>query len=219
MLNRADQRLLDDLEGRDADVTAALELERDNLRALHLRAALEKRRGNFGSAANTYERILQIAGDQPEPYRLKGVALFRAGRNEEADLAFDRARELATSAPDLNTICWNKAVGNAALERALEECSASLQLVDSPATRDSRALVYLRLGRLEEALEEFDRALEKMPELATSLFGRAVTKARLGDLEGARVDAGNARRIWREADEAFRSFGFQIPADIATPRS
>ena len=196
-----------------------MRFEPDNVRALYFRAALEEDQGNFGSAARTYARIRELNGDDPGLVNQVGMALARAGRHGEANAAFDEARKRAGDAQMLNTLCWGKAIENVALERAVEECNASLELRDHPATRDSRAMVYLRMGRLEEALDDFNSVLANQPGLAISLFGRAITRVMMGDLAGARSDAREARRIWPDVDQAFRTYGMAIPAELAAPSS
>jgi tetratricopeptide (TPR) repeat protein len=58
-----------------------------------------------------------------------------------------------------------------------------------------RADGYYVLDRFEEALTDFNRAIELDPDNAYALDGRAYTKAYLGDFEGARADYERARAI------------------------
>lgn len=60
---------------------------------------------------------------------------------------------------------------------------------------DSRGLALLRLGRFDAAIADFDRALARSPDLARSLFGRAVAWARKGDTARSAADAAAAARI------------------------
>jgi tetratricopeptide (TPR) repeat protein len=60
---------------------------------------------------------------------------------------------------------------------------------------DSRALVYLRLGRLKEALADYDLALKLRPYSVHSLYGRAIVLARLDRAQPADEDRAAALRI------------------------
>lgn len=56
-------------------------------------------------------------------------------------------------------------------------------------------------GLLDEALENFDKAVELNPNDAIALFNRATIKADLGDFEGAKEDFHRAKSIASENDE------------------
>ncbi|MEK7413336.1 MAG: tetratricopeptide repeat protein, partial [Planctomycetota bacterium] len=60
---------------------------------------------------------------------------------------------------------------------------------------DSRGLVLLQLGRLDDAIADYDRALTKSPNIPSSLFGRAVAWARKGDRAKSESDAAAATKI------------------------
>lgn len=50
-------------------------------------------------------------------------------------------------------------------------------------------------GKLDEALENFNKAIELNPLFAIALFNRATIKADLGDFEGAKEDFQRAKSI------------------------
>lgn len=56
-------------------------------------------------------------------------------------------------------------------------------------------------GLLDEALENFNKAIELNPSDAVALFNRATIKADLGDFEGAREDFHRAKSIASESYE------------------
>lgn len=110
----------------------------------------------------------------------------------------------------LNGRCWIKGMGNVALESALKDCTKSIELADSAADPlDSRALAYVRLGRLEEALADLDAALEIAPEMAEGLFLRGVVRSRLGR-PGAKEDLAAARLYRPTIDSEYKRFGITI---------
>ena len=73
---------------------------------------------------------------------------------------------------------------------------------------DSRGLVYFRLGRMEEALADFDAALDQTPDLAASLFMRGVIRKQTG-AAGGDADLAAARMIWPRVDEDYARYGIK----------
>ena len=69
---------------------------------------------------------------------------------------------------------------------------------------------YLRLGRFDDAIADYDKALAASPNLPTSLFGRAVARARKGETGKAREDAAAARKISPKIRARFEGFGFSL---------
>ena len=140
------------------------------------------------------------AGGERKATLLSGKAHLLARRQEaeSALAAIDAA--IAAKAGDaglLNSRCWIKATLGVQLPTALKDCTKALELGnDSAATLDSRALVFFKLGRLDDALTDVDAALLDRPDQAGSLYLRGAIEARLGakaksedDLTGARTDS------------------------------
>ena len=73
-----------------------------------------------------------------------------------------------------NNRCWARAIAGRNLPRALSDCDQALRLRPNYAnTMDSRGFVHLRLGRLDDAIVEYDAALKLAPKVATH-DGRAM---------------------------------------------
>ncbi|MCM8556459.1 DUF3857 domain-containing protein [Sphingomicrobium sediminis] len=141
--------------------------------------------------------------DEDEPYgeawitQLRNqyaIALSANGRGEEAETIWAELRDDANDAQSLNQLCWDKAVAGVALDRALEECDASVALGRQASNLDSRALVHLRLGNFDMAEADYDEAIELAGEdgIASSQYGRFLLMERLGkteEAEAARAEA------------------------------
>ena len=101
----------------------------------------------------------------------------------------------------LNSRCWPRLLLGIELDDALDDCDDA---VDSdsknPAYLDSRGWVYLRLGKYKKALSDFDRSIEYRPESAWSLYGRGLTKTRLGDAAQGEADLTAARKVQPDID-------------------
>lgn len=107
----------------------------------------------------------------------------------------------ATRDSALNSRCWSRVMLGAELDQALDDCNNA---VDSDpknsAFLDSRGWVYLRMGRYDKALSDFDRSLEYQHESASSLYGRGLAKTRLGDAAQGSADLAAARKVKPDVD-------------------
>jgi tetratricopeptide (TPR) repeat protein len=101
----------------------------------------------------------------------------------------------------LNSRCWTRLMLGIELNEALDDCNDA---VDSdsknPNYLDSRGWVYLRLGKYKKALSDFDRSIEYRPEGAWTLYGRGLTKTRLGDAAQGEADLTAARKLQPDID-------------------
>lgn len=102
-------------------------------------------------------------------------------------------------------------MADVALDRALKECEESLRLLpDLAGTLDSRGTVLLRLGRLDEAIRDFDQALKHSPHQINSLYLRAVARSKKGDYAGARADLALVRETSPTLIERMERNGFVV---------
>ena len=125
----------------------------------------------------------------------RGLGKWQLGDEPGArvDLA---AASKGASASLLNDLCWDKTKYNVALSVALEECNAAVAADPGCANCvDSLGLLFLRMGRLEESVQTYTRALELKPESVFSLFGRGTARIRLGQREEGTQDIREAMRI------------------------
>lgn len=123
----------------------------------------------------------------------------------------------------LNSLCWLRAVANRDLHEALDDCDRALDLIlhagdaefgtlirtgsADPDVLDSRGLVYLRLGKLNDAIHDYDAALRIDPKLATSLYGRGVAELRLSEKAQGQADLAAAGRLNGNVAQRFARMG------------
>jgi len=216
-MNRAEVLPADDLAGRLADVEQALKMEPENSEALMMKARLLTRKGDHAAAAQLWSAMVEKEPKNAYYLDQRAIALWRAGKRDEAQRDFAAERTFAKGAEQLNNLCFQKAMANVDLDLALDQCQESLRLVPGAIhVLDSRGTVFLGLGRYSEAKSDFDSVLEKSPGQTTSLMGRAIARLHLGDLAGARADAAAARKLDSDAVEHYRAAGFAVPAELAT---
>lgn len=174
-----------------------------------------------------YSMILSEAGKTPQGLALLDDAIAAGGerkatllagkahllaRLQQAEPALTAIEAAIAAKPGdaglLNSRCWIKATLGVQLTTALKDCTKALELGnDGAATLDSRAMVFFKLGRFDDALTDIDAALLDRPDQAGSLYLRGAIEARLGakaksddDLTGARTDS---PRI----DEEYANYG------------
>ena len=102
----------------------------------------------------------------------------------------------------LNSRCWNRVQLNIDLDKALVDCDDAVDFDSKNASYlDSRAWVYLRLGKLQKSLSDFDRALAINPKSAWSLYGRGQVQLALGKAERGQADLAAARKERPDIDQ------------------
>ena len=85
---------------------------------------------------------------------------------------------------------------NRDLGHALSDCNTALKLRPGYASYlDSRALIQLRLGKLDAALADYDAAVKASPRNAWSLYTRAIAEDRAGRKDAADADRKAATAI------------------------
>lgn len=211
-LNRAQVRAPSDKEGQLADIDAALKLEPDNSDGLTMKALLLSRQGEHKSALAALAALENVNGADERGYfrTARAIVLHRAGRVADSNVEFQTIRATAKTAADFNNLCWTKATAGILLESALEDCREALRLApESGPYLDSLGMVLLRLGRLEEALAAYDKAVAKRTGSA-SLMGRALVHARRGDTSRAQADRAEALKTSPDIEEGFTDYGLRL---------
>ena len=210
-VNRAEIRPKADKAGRLADFREGVKLDPDNAQ---LRAALGNQLGESGDwkgAMEQFDKAIIANPTSTDPRIARGIVHLRLGQaaRAEADFAFVRA-EAEMHAQTMNQMCWAKATAGLGLDSALSDCDRALALEpNTPAYHDSRALVLLRLGRVDDAIAAYDRALKPGPK-AASLYGRALAWSRRGDKARALVDAAAAEKLTAGIARQFGEYGLSL---------
>jgi tetratricopeptide (TPR) repeat protein len=193
------------------DIKKARELEPGSAGALDSYARLRADHGGADEALSLVAERMKTAGkDKNDLVMLQSSLLGDAGKLAEAVTVMDTAIKATPGNPSLlNQRCWIKGTLNVALDTALKDCTKAIELSDSSAAiLDSRGLVYFRLGRMDDALADFDAALDQAPDMAASLFMRGVIKAKAG-ASGAADDLAAARMISPRIDEDYARYGIK----------
>src|SRR3569623_447336 len=192
-----------------ADAPAALDLDPGSQNALARVAWLEADQGHKDAAVALVQPRIDEGGKDKATYLLtKANVLAQGGDRDGAIAAIDDAIEASPGNPTLlNMRCWLKGALNTSLDTALKDCTQSIELGNSAvAALDSRAMVYFRLNRFDDALTDLNAALDLTPALAASLFMRGVIHKRQGDKAGD-ADLAAARLISPRVDRDYAKYG------------
>jgi tetratricopeptide (TPR) repeat protein len=197
-----------------ADLKAARELDPGNAEVLTRFAQLDARMGGKDEAlALLQERIDAEGEDQAAMLASKASLLAYAKDADGALAASDAAIEKRPgSAQLLNGRCWIKATLDVQLDTALKDCTRAIELGDRAAAAtalDSRAMVYFRMNRLDEALADLNAALEQRPGAAASLYLRGAIARRKGDAKAGDADLAAARLLSPQIDEDYAHYGIK----------
>ena len=116
-----------------------------------------------------------------------------------------------------NSRCWERVELGTELDRALDDCDEAIDADGKNASfLDSRAWVYLRLGKPQKALSDFNRGLAIKTDGASSLYGRALVHLSLGEASAAQADLAAARKADPKIDDSVRKSGLPV-APAAKP--
>lgn len=208
-LTRANARPDSDIAGKRADIAAAAKLDPNLPDVPEMRLALDLKIGNYAAVIPAATALLAKRPGSAQLLVDRGIAYIHIGRQMEADKDFAAARTAAGGdANALNSLCWDKATHNVVLASALADCDAALKLQpDAGQIIDSRGFVLLRLGRYQDSVDAYDRALALRPKVAESLYGRGLAKRHLGKAADADADIAAAKAIDAGIERQFASYG------------
>jgi tetratricopeptide (TPR) repeat protein/transglutaminase-like putative cysteine protease len=188
------------------DAEAALALDASSQDAIAELARLRQRTGDLAGALALVDPRIEAGGDSKSDYlRTKAELLADGGRIEEAAKVIDSALATKPGTPALlNARCWLRGTHNIDLASALKDCTRAIELSDDASGAiDSRALVYFRLGRTEEALADSDAVLEALPDAASVRYLRGLILKKVGRTREATDEVTLARRLDPTIDEVF----------------
>lgn len=206
------RRALGDLPAALADAEAARELDPSSASAIATVAQLRAEKGDTAGAVALLDQRIELGGEARDRYvSVKADILGTYGEPEEALKLVDTLLEEKPGRPDLlNSRCWIKGTRSVMLDTALKDCTSAIELGSSTyQALDSRAMVWFRLGRYEEALQDLNAVLDASPDLAESRFMRAVVLSRLNRAAEGTADLAIARSIDPRIDSDYARFGIK----------
>ena len=203
--------MLGDYEAALADVGEALALDPGSEGAQWQKAGLLVELGRTDDALTVIDEQMASAKDKRDWLGLKAETLGKADRAEEgAAILAEALAEQPGDSSLLNALCWLRGTQDIQLDVALKDCTRAVELSqNSAAVLDSRAVIYFRLGRLDEARSDLDAALKLSPGEPGSLFMRGIIRGRGDDKLGATADLSLARLQNGQIDKTYAGYGIE----------
>ncbi|MBN8809397.1 MAG: DUF3857 domain-containing protein [Sphingomonas sp.] len=195
-----------------ADAEAARALDPSSADAIGQVSSIKAERGDLPGAISLLDQRIALGGSLRNAYReAKASVLSEYGNPNEALALYDSLIADKPGSPSLmNARCWAKGTRQIMLESALKDCTAAIELsTNTSGSLDSRALVWFRLGKYQEALTDLDAVLAATPSLAESRFMRAIVLAKLGRETEAHKELVIARRLKPSVDRQYARYGIK----------
>lgn len=192
------------------DVTAARKVDPASGAAINQLASLLADNGKKDQALTLLDQRIDEGGkDKPNFMAAKAEILGDSGDKDGAIATIDAAIASTPGSPVLlNARCWVKGTLNVMLDTALKDCTKAIELSDSPESiLDSRAMVYFRMNRFEDALSDLNAALDLEPGLPASMYMRGVVRKRMGDAKASEGDLAAARMMTPQIDRTYAKYG------------
>lgn len=199
------------LDLSDADIDTTLKLQPDNTSALFWRAQRKLRKHDDAGAIADFNAVDHAAAPQANIRLALGRAYQQTAQFTEAlkqyDLWIDAHHE-DVQADVHASRCLMRALTDQARGESLFECNRALdKLPDNPEALTGRGLIYLRLGKFDQAIPDYSGALKQQPDDAWALFGRALAERELKKASDAQSDYKAALAIAPNIVEEFRKRG------------
>jgi tetratricopeptide (TPR) repeat protein len=108
--------------------------------------------------------------------------------------------------------CNERSVSKHNTTDALADCDTAVARLGNPSpSLCARGMIYLRLGRFQDALTDYDLAVRNNLPFAKCYYGRGIARLHLGDVEGSKADLAKGLTIMSSVADDFAPFGLTPP--------
>jgi len=144
-----------------ADFGEALQRQPENASILFERAGTFTTVGDYGRAISDYDRCLAIDPANPRAYFQRGVTYYRLGENASAVHDYDQALRLDPAyAPAYSERAWALYLLGEYARALIDTHHALAERPNLAPALDTRGHVLTALGRPDEGLSAFERAMD-----------------------------------------------------------
>lgn len=202
---------LNDVQGAAADYTAALALDAHSVDALVNRAAIFSTSGQTSRAIEDLDTAIEDAPNNALAFYNRGYAHF-ARREFDAAIAdysgaIDRDPRQAWAYANR---CLARSITGKDMAGASLDCDKALELLpQNPEVRETRGFLFLKLGKPDTAIHEYEVALQVDPNRPLALYGRGLARIMKGDKIPGEADRRAARALYPNIDREFEPYGLK----------
>jgi tetratricopeptide (TPR) repeat protein len=197
-----------------ADLDHLLTQKPGDVPALMERATLEIQAREISKAIEDLGAASQAAPKE-DMSRLQIGQLYRSAGERglaitQYDLWLASHKDDARQSQGLLLLSTARAELGQDLDKALSDCDTVLRRISNGQTAGVlriRALLRLRRGELDKAIEDYSAALKQAPRNAADLYGRGLARLRKGATADGQADLAAARALQPAVDEAFKEIG------------
>ena len=107
----------------------------------------------------------------------------------------EREEDVDLRATLLNSLAWYRAVRGAELSQALDEIDEAIGIRDDGHSLNTRGYIKLQLGKFDDALDDLEMAVEKVPILGEHHYHLALALQRVNDHVKAKKYFGEAKEM------------------------
>jgi tetratricopeptide (TPR) repeat protein len=215
-------------EAAIADFTRAIALDPHDMSAYSNRATAGLATGKLEQVIADLTEVIRVEAANGMAYYNRGTAYDREGKTDQAlDDYRITVRLLPSFAPAFAAL--GRLLKDKDPDAAVSEMTEAIRLDPrSPALR-SRATLYLSMGRLDQALVDFNQAIANNGSDAIAYLDRGVAKEKLGRLQDAirdysrsfelspsiavQVNRGNAYALLQQPDQALADFNAALATE------
>ncbi len=168
--------------------------------------------GKLDDALGMVDAKIAIGGEARDGYRsFKATLLGTYGDPAKAIEIIDaQLAEKPGMTGLFNERCWVKGSRNVELESAMQDCTKAVELSSgSMAALDSRAMLWFRMGRFDDALRDLDVVVAQEPGKEPSRYMRGIVLHRLGRASEGDAEIAVARRIDPRIDAVYARYGIK----------
>ncbi len=203
---------LGDTSSALADAQAARALDPSSTDAIGRTAWYLAEKGELARGIALIDERIAVGGTTKSEYQSEKANLI--GEWGDAATAIKLLDGLVADKPRtpslLNARCWIKGIRNVMLDTALKYCTSAIELSENTIPMlDSRAMVWFRMGRFEDALRDIDTVLGSAPSIAQSRFLRGIVLSRLARSDEAAKELVTARRLDASIDRTNARYGIK----------
>ena len=203
---------LGDISSALADAQAARALDPSSADAIGRTAWYLAEKGELARGIALIDERIALGGTTKSEYQSAKANLI--GEWGDAVTAIKLLDGLVADKPGtpslLNARCWIKGIRNVMLDTALKDCTGAIELSENTIPMlDSRAMVWFRMGRFEDALRDIDTVLGSAPSIAQSRFLRGIVLSRLARNDEAAKELVTARRLDASIDRTNARYGIR----------
>lgn len=151
--------------------------------------------GRYPTAVTHFTRALEIYNQMPNAYLERGNANRILGEPDAALADYQTAADLNPRLPEAHSGIAVIYLERHDIPHALEHLSKSIALHPTVEAFYQRGQILETRGEHDKAIEDFNRAIAEQPDAPYMYRSRALSKANLGDADGARADRAIAFKI------------------------